>query len=67
MGVTVTDAMLALHLGHDFKSISIGEFSLRLAEELADTKLDGRIVRPTKEMRVSVDSPVCIHPLPSLF
>jgi len=55
MGITVTDTMLALRAevypGQEMRDISIGEFSLRLADELANNKVDGDIVRPTQGKR----------------
>ena len=52
MGMTVTDKMLALraeiHHEHEFMTIYIGDFNVRQAEKMANNKLDGHIVRPTK-------------------
>ena len=52
MGMTVTDKMLALraeiHHEHEFMTIYIGDFKVRQAEKMANNKLDGHIVRPTK-------------------
>ena len=53
--MTVTDTMLTLRAevypGQEMRDISIGEFSLRLADELANNKVDGDIVRPTQGKR----------------
>ena len=55
MGMTVTDTMLALlaevYPRQEMMDISIGEFSLRLADELSNNKVDGDIVRPTQGKR----------------
>jgi hypothetical protein len=55
MGMAVTDTMLTLRAevypGQEMRDISIGEFSLRLADELANNKVDGDIVRPTQGKR----------------
>ena len=57
MGMTVTDTMLALrdevYPGQEIREISIGEFSLRLADELANNKVDGDIVRTREASNIS--------------
>ena len=57
MGMTVIDTMLALRAevypGQEIKVISIGEFSLRLADELANNKVDGDIVRTREASNIS--------------
>ena len=68
MGMTVVDTMLALraevHHEHELRDISVGEFSLRLADELANNKLDGDIVRPNRGRQAIIPALVDVQVSP---
>jgi hypothetical protein len=57
-GMTVVDTMLAVtahsHPSHEVRSMSVKDFAERLAEELVDNELDGKISRPTTGRKGSV-------------
>ena len=68
MGMAVVDTLLALraevHHEHELRDISVGEFSLRLADELANNKLDGDIVRPNRGRQAIIPALVDVQVSP---